>query len=198
MHNKEIVITNIILMIIAIILFTMGYKEKRALAENYENSKAKDYYKLILERGKNKFIIIDTLFAKFIPAIIFLEVIFTYVFGISRVSIVTLIIKILVVIVSGIIYGEFQWNFMNNLYNKNIAAFRSMRFIGYYLIFNGLFFWGVIIATALCYYPQESFIPAVMQYLAWLFAGLFYGYVDWNKNRLKYANYLKVHKVRVK
>ena len=28
MHNKEIVITNIILMIIAIILFTMGYKEK--------------------------------------------------------------------------------------------------------------------------------------------------------------------------
>lgn len=198
MHNKEIVITNIILMIIAIILFTMGYKEKRALAENYENSKAKDYYKLILERGKNKFIIIDTLFAKFIPAIIFLEVIFTYVFGISRVSIVTLIIKILVVIVSGIIYGEFQWNFMNNLYNKNMAAFRSMRFIGYYLIFNGLFFWGVIIATALCYYPQESFIPAVMQYLAWLFAGLFYGYVDWNKNRLKYANYLKVHKVRVK
>lgn len=198
MHNKEIVITNIILMIIAIILFTMGYKEKRALAENYENSKAKDYYKLILERGKNKFIIIDTLFAKFIPAIIFLEVIFTYVFGISRVSIVSLIIKILVVIVSGIIYGEFQWNFMNNLYNKNMAAFRSMRFIGYYLIFNGLFFWGVIIATALCYYPQESFIPAVMQYLAWLFAGLFYGYVDWNKNRLKYANYLKVHKVRVK
>lgn len=198
MHNKEIVITNIILMIIAIILFTMGYKEKRALAENYENSKAKDYYKLILERGKSKFIIIDTLFAKFIPAIIFLEVIFTYVFGISRVSIVSLIIKILVVIVSGIIYGEFQWNFMNNLYNKNMAAFRSMRFIGYYLIFNGLFFWGVIIATALCYYPQESFIPAVMQYLAWLFAGLFYGYVDWNKNRLKYANYLKVHKVRVK
>lgn len=198
MHNKEIVITNIILMIIAIILFTMGYKEKRALAENYENSKAKDYYKLILERGKSKFIIIDTLFAKFIPAIIFLEVIFTYVFGISRVSIVSLIIKILVVIASGIIYGEFQWNFMNNLYNKNMVAFRSMRFIGYYLIFNGLFFWGVIIATALCYYPQESFIPAAMQYLAWLFAGLFYGYVDWNKNRLKYANYLKVHKVRVK
>ena len=198
MHNKEIVITNIILMIIAIILFTMGYKEKRALAENYESGKAKDYYELILERGKSKFIIIDTLFAKFIPAIIFLEVIFTYVFGISRVSIVSLIIKILVVIVSGIIYGEFQWNFMNNLYNKNMAAFRSMRFIGYYLIFNGLFFWGVIIATALCYYPQESFIPAAMQYLAWLFAGLFYGYVDWNKNRLKYANYLKVHKVRVK
>ncbi|MFR5266543.1 hypothetical protein [Clostridium sp.] len=198
MHNKEIVITNIILMIIAIILFTMGYKEKRALAENYENSKAKDYYKLIIERGKSKFIIIDTLFAKFIPAIIFLEVIFTYIFGISRVSIVSLIIKILVVIVSGIIYGEFQWNFMNNLYNKNMEAFRSMRFIGYYLIFNGLFFWGVIIATALCYYPHEAFVPAVMQYVAWLFAGLFYGYVDWNKNRLKYANYLKMHKVRAR
>ena len=87
---------------------------------------------------------------------------------------------------------------MNNLYNKNMEVFRSMRFIGYYLIFNGLFFWGVIIATALCYYPHEAFVPAVMQYVAWLFAGLFYGYVDWNKNRLKYANYLKMHKVRAR
>lgn len=198
MHNNEIIITNIILMIIAIILFAIGYKEKRALAVKYEKSKEKDYYKLTLERGKTKFIIIDTLFAKFIPAIIFLEVIFTYILGVNRASIDSLIIKIIVVIISGFIYGEFQWNFMNNLYNKNMGAFRSMRFIGYYLIFNGLFFWGVIIATALCYYSHEALVPAVMQYVAWLFAGLFYGYVDWNKNRLKYANYLKMHKVRAR
>lgn len=198
MHNNEIIITNIILMIIAIILFAIGYKEKRALAVKYEKSKEKDYYKLTLERGKTKFIIIDTLFAKFIPAIIFLEVIFTYILGVNRASVDSLIIKIIVVIISGLIYGEFQWNFIDNLYNKNMEAFKSMRFIGYYLIFNGLFFWGVIIATALCYYPHEALVPAVMQYVAWLFAGLFYGYVDWNKNRLKYANYLRMHKVRAR
>lgn len=198
MHDKSIIITNTVLMVIAIILFAIGYREKLNLAKKCQKDRDKDYYKYIIEGGKFNYIVINTLFGKFIPLIIFLEVIFSYFYGIEKVGIESMIIKIVVVIISGIIYGNFQWNFMQNLYHKNMNAFNSVKFIGYYLVFNGVFFWGIIIATAVCYYPNEGFFPAAMQYIAWLCAGLFYGYVDWNKNRLKFANYLKMHRVRVK
>lgn len=198
MNTNGIVILNMVLSVVAIILFGMGYIERKQVIKKYQNNKDKDYFKAVLDSGKFNYMIVNVILGRFVPLMIFLEVIFSYVYGVDKINPESIIIKIVVAIIAGILYSMFQWNFMNDLYNKNKEAFTKMTFLSKYLFFNGVIAWGVIIATAVCYYPHEAIMPAIVQYVAWLFAGLFFGYVDWTKNRLSYANYIKQNKRKAK
>lgn len=191
MNNmKTIVISNIILMIIGIVLFAIGYKERNRLRQAVTANRKTDEFEEIVKLGFSNFLIKQVLFFRFIPLMIFGEVIFSYFYGLDKVTITSQLVKLVIGIVAGIVYGAFQWKFYNNLVNRNMDVFKKFSFMYTYIIFNGVVAWGLMIGTAVSYIENTNFLYGLAQFLVWILAGLFFGLVDWNKSRVKFAHYL--------
>ncbi|MGL4990897.1 MAG: hypothetical protein ACRC57_07010 [Sarcina sp.] len=191
MNNmKTIVILNIILMIIGIVLFAIGYKERNRLRQAVTANRKTDEFEEIIKLGFSNFLIKQVLFFRFIPLMIFGEVIFSYFYGLDKVTITSQLVKLVIGIVAGIVYGAFQWKFYNNLVNRNMDVFKKFSFMYIYIIFNGVIAWGLMIGTAVSYIENTNFLYGLAQFLVWILAGLFFGLVDWNKSRVKFAHYL--------
>ncbi|MGL4451325.1 MAG: hypothetical protein ACRCTZ_09055 [Sarcina sp.] len=187
---KTIVLTNIILMIIGIIVFIIGCKERNKLKANVSKSKRSDEFEEIVKLGFGNFMVKQVLFFRFIPLMIFAEVIFSYFYGLDKTTVTSQLVKLAIGIVAGIIYGAFQWKFYNNLVNRNMNVFKRFSFMYLYIIFNGVVAWGLMIGVAVSYIQNIDFLYGLAQFLSWILAGLFFGLVDWNKSRVRFAHYL--------
>ncbi|MGL4762701.1 MAG: hypothetical protein ACRCWG_14805 [Sarcina sp.] len=186
---KTIIITNMILMVIGIIVFVIGYRERIKFKEGLSKKRNVDEFEEIVNLGYGKFMR-QVLFFKFIPLMIFAEVIFSYFYGLEKTTILAQLVKLAIGIVAGLVYGAFQWRFYNNLVNRNMEVFKKFSFMYLYIIVNGVVAWGLMIGVAVSYIQNIDFLYGLAQFLSWILAGLFFGLVDWNKSRVRFAHYL--------
>ncbi|WP_297518722.1 hypothetical protein [uncultured Clostridium sp.] len=186
---KTIVITNMILMVIGIIVFVIGYRDRNKFRDILAKKRNADEFEEIINLGYGNFVK-QVLFFKFIPLMIFAEVIFSYFYGLDKTTITVQIVKLAIGIGAGLIYAAFQWKFYNNLVARNMEAFKKFSFMYIYIIVNGVIAWGIMIGVAVSYIQNTEFLYGLAQFLSWIIAGLFFGLVDWNKSRVRFAHYL--------
>ena len=186
---KTIVITNMILMVIGIIVFVIGYRDRNKFRDILAKKRNADEFEEIINLGYGNFVK-QVLFFKFIPLMIFAEVIFSYFYGLDKTTITVQIVKLAIGIGAGLIYAAFQWKFYNNLVARNMEAFKKFSFMYIYIIVNGVIAWGIMIGVAVSYIQNTDFLYGLAQFLSWIMAGLFFGLVDWNKSRVRFAHYL--------
>ena len=186
---KTIVITNMILMVIGIIVFVIGYRDRNKFRDILAKKRNADEFEEIINLGYGNFVK-QVLFFKFIPLMIFAEVIFSYFYGLDKTTITVQIVKLAIGIGAGLIYAAFQWKFYNNLVARNMEVFKKFSFMYIYIIVNGVIAWGIMIGVAVSYIQNTEFLYGLAQFLSWIIAGLFFGLVDWNKSRVRFAHYL--------
>ena len=186
---KTIVITNMILMVIGIIVFVIGYRDRNKFRDILAKKRNADEFEEIINLGYGNFVK-QVLFFKFIPLMIFAEVIFSYFYGLDKTTITVQIVKLAIGIGAGLIYAAFQWKFYNNLVARNMEVFKKFSFMYIYIIVNGVIAWGIMIGVAVSYIQNTDFLYGLAQFLSWIMAGLFFGLVDWNKSRVRFAHYL--------
>ncbi|WP_297518724.1 hypothetical protein [uncultured Clostridium sp.] len=186
---KTIIITNMILMVIGIIVFVIGYRDRNKFRDILAKKRNADEFEEIINLGYGNFVK-QVLFFKFIPLMIFAEVIFSYFYGLDKTTITVQIVKLAIGIGAGLIYAAFQWKFYNNLVARNMEAFKKFSFMYIYIIVNGVIAWGIMIGVAVSYIQNTDFLYGLAQFLSWIMAGLFFGLVDWNKSRVRFAHYL--------
>ena len=186
---KTIIITNMILMVIGIIVFVIGYRDRNKFRDILAKKRNADEFEEIINLGYGNFVK-QVLFFKFIPLMIFAEVIFSYFYGLDKTTITVQIVKLAIGIGAGLIYAAFQWKFYNNLVARNMEVFKKFSFMYIYIIVNGVIAWGIMIGVAVSYIQNTEFLYGLAQFLSWIIAGLFFGLVDWNKSRVRFAHYL--------
>ena len=186
---KTIIITNMILMVIGIIVFVIGYRDRNKFRDILAKKRNADEFEEIINLGYGNFVK-QVLFFKFIPLMIFAEVIFSYFYGLDKTTITVQIVKLAIGIGAGLIYAAFQWKFYNNLVARNMEVFKKFSFMYIYIIVNGVIAWGIMIGVAVSYIQNTDFLYGLAQFLSWIMAGLFFGLVDWNKSRVRFAHYL--------
>ena len=186
---KTIIITNMILMVIGIIVFVIGYRDRNKFRDILAKKRNADEFEEIINLGYGNFVK-QVLFFKFIPLMIFAEVIFSYFYGLDKTTITVQIVKLAIGIGAGLIYAAFQWKFYNNLVARNMEVFKKFSFMYIYIIVNGVIAWGIMIGVAVSYIQNTEFLYGLAQFLSWIMAGLFFGLVDWNKSRVRFAHYL--------
>ncbi|TCT11617.1 hypothetical protein EDC18_1195 [Natranaerovirga pectinivora] len=86
------------------------------------------------------------------------------------------IIKIIIILLLGIIVGNFEWNLFVSLKNYEI----SLSKIRYRFILNmGILSWGLPIGIANMEYPVKSILNNGVHLLIWIIAGIFFGTSMW-------------------